>query len=59
MHYRHAREEDREKGIESVLEEIIPENFPKEKEIVSQAMEVHRSPKTSEPRRTTPRHIII
>ena len=29
------------------------------KEIVSQAMEGHRSPKTRDPRRTTPRHTMI
>ena len=29
------------------------------KEVVSQIMEVHRSPNTRDPRRTTPRHIII
>ena len=28
-------------------------------EIVSQAMEVYRSPSTRDPRKTTPRHIII
>ena len=28
-------------------------------EIVSQTMEAHRSPNTRDPRRTTPRHIII
>ena len=35
------------KGVESVIEEVITENFPNlGKEIVSQAMEVHRSPNT-------------
>ena len=29
------------------------------KEIVSQSMEVHRSPNTRDPRKTTPRHIVI
>ena len=53
-------EEEREKGIESVAEEVIAENLPNlGKEIVSQAMEVHRSPNTREPRKTTSRHIII
>ena len=38
----------------------MAENFPKlGKEMVSQTMEVHRSPNTRDPRRTTPRHIII
>ena len=53
-------EEEREKGIESVFEEVVGENFPNlGKEIVSQAMEVHRSSNTRGPRKTTPRHIII
>ena len=53
-------EEEREKGIESIIEEVIAENFSKlGKEIVSQAMEVHRSPNTRDPRKTTQRHIII
>ena len=53
-------EEEREKGIESIFEEIIAENFPKlGKEIVAQTMEVHRTPNRRDPRRTTPRHIII
>ena len=46
MYYRDTEEEEeREKGIESVFEEVIAENFPNlGKEIVIQAMEVHRSP---------------
>ena len=53
-------EEEERKGIESVFEEVIAENFPNlGKESVSQAMEVHRSPKTRDPRNTTRRHIII
>ena len=53
-------EEEREKGIESLFEEIIVENFSSlGKEIVSQAMEVHRSPNTRDQRMTTPRYIII
>ena len=52
-------EEEREKGIESVIEEVIDENFPNlGKVIVSQHMEVHRSPNTRDPRRATPRPII-
>ena len=52
-------EEEREKGIESVFEEIIAEHFPKlGEEIVYQTMETHRSNNTREPRRTAPRHII-
>ena len=53
-------EEEREKGIESVFEEIIAENFPKlGEEIIIQTTEIHRTPNRRDPRRTTPRHIII
>ena len=53
-------EEEREKGRESVFEEVIAENFPNQgKETVSQAMEVQRSPNMRDPRKKTPRHIII
>ena len=53
-------EEEREKGIGSVFEEIIAKNFPNlEKEIVPQTMEAHRSPNTRDPRKKTPRHIVI
>ena len=50
----------REKGIESVFEEIIVENFPKlGEETVSQTMEAHRTPYARDPRKTTSRHIMI
>ena len=53
-------EEEREKGIESVIEEVIAENVSNlGKEIVSQAMEVHRCLNTRDPRKTKPRHIMI
>ena len=53
-------EEEREKGIESVFEEVIAKNFPNlGKDIVPQAMEIHRCPNTNDPVKTTPRHIII
>ena len=53
-------EEERGKGIESVFEEIIAENFPKlGEEISEQTTEKHRSPNRKDPRRKTPRHIII
>ena len=53
-------EEVREKGIESVFEEVIAENFPKlGEEIIKQNTEIHRTPNRKDPRRTTPRYIII
>ena len=42
------------------FEEIIVENFPKmEKEIVNQVQEAQRVPYRINPRRNTPRHILI
>ena len=56
----YQKKKKREKRIESVIEEVITINFPNlGKEIVSQAMEMHRSPNTRDPRKTTPRHIVI
>ena len=58
-HYRGTRTR-REKGIESVFEEVVAENFPNlGKEIVSQDIGIYRSPNTRDPRKTTPRHIVI
>ena len=57
-HYRGTRRRrEREKGIEHVFEEVIAENFTNlGKEIVSQAMEMHRSVNTRDPRKTTSRY---
>ena len=54
-------EEDRKKGYEKIFEEIIVENFPNmEKEIINQFQEeVQRVPYRINPRRNTPRHILI
>ena len=53
-------EEERKKVYEKIFEEIIVENFPKmEKEIVNQVQEVQRVPYRINPRRNTPRHILI
>ena len=50
-------EEEREKGIESVFEEIIAENFPKlGEEIIDQTTEVHRTPNRRDPKRPTQTH---
>ena len=52
--------EEREKGPEKIFEEIIVENFPNlGKEIATQVQEVQRVPYRINPRRNTPRHIII
>ena len=53
-------EDDKKKDHEKILEEIIVENFPKMgKEIVTQVQETQRVPNRINPRRNTPRHILI
>ena len=52
--------EEREKGSEKIFEEIMVENFPNMgKEIASQVQEAQRVPYRINPRRDTPRHIVI
>ena len=53
-------EEEKKKGTEKIFEEIIVENFPNVgKEIVNQFQEAQRVPNRINPRRNTPRHILI
>ena len=53
-------EEDKKKGHEKILEEIITENFPKMgKEIAPQVQETQRVPNRINPRQNTPTHILI
>ena len=53
-------EEEKKKGSERTLEEIIVENFPNMgKEIVTQVQEAQSVPYRINPRRNTPRHILI
>ena len=52
-------EEEKKKGYEKNFEEIIV-NFPNmENEIVNQVQEAQRVPHRINPRRNTPRHILI
>ena len=52
--------EEREKGPEKIFEEIIVENFPNMgKEIATQVQEAQRVPGRINPRRNTPRCIVI
>ena len=52
--------EEREKGPEKISEEIIVENFPNVgKETATQVQEAQRVPYRINPRRNTPRHIVI
>ena len=53
-------EEDKKKDHEKILEGIIVENFPKMgNEIITQVQETQRVPNRINPRRNTPRHILI
>ena len=53
-------DEEKKKGYEKNFEEIIVENFPNvEKEIVNQVQETQTVPYSINPRRNTPRHILI
>ena len=53
-------EEEKKKGSEKIFEEIIVENFPNMgKEIVTQVQEAQRVPYRVNPRKNTPRHILI
>ena len=55
-----AEEEEKKKGTEKIFEEIIVENFLNMgKEIVNQIQEAQRVPYRINPRRNTPRHILI
>ena len=52
--------EKEDKNHEKILEEIIVENFPKMgKEIITQVQETQRVPNRINPRRNTPRHMLI
>ena len=53
-------EEEEKKGSEKFFEEIMVEIFPNiEKEIVNQVQGAQRVPYRINPRRNTPRHILI
>ena len=53
-------EEEKKKGYEKIFEEIILENFPNiKKETVNRVQETQRVPYRINPRRNTPRHILI
>ena len=53
-------EEEKKKGTEKIFEDIILENFPNMgKEIVNQVQEAQTVPYRINPRRNTPRHILI
>ena len=52
--------EEEEQEMENLLEKIMKENFPNlAKEVDIQVQEAQRVPNKLDPKRTTPRHIII
>ena len=52
--------DEREKGPKKISEEIIVENFPEmQKQIATQVQEAQRVLGRVNPRRNTPRHIVI
>ena len=58
-HYRGVRRR-REKGPEKIFEEIIVKNFPNMgKEIAIQVQEAQQVPYRINPRRNTPRYVVI
>ena len=60
LNYRGPREEEKDKGYEKIFEEIIVENFLNmEKKIANQVHKAQRVPYRINPRRNTPRHILI
>ena len=55
-----VQEEDKKKGHEKILKEIIAEHFPRMgKEITTQVQETQRVPSRINPRQNTPRHILV
>ena len=55
-----AEGEEREKGPEKILEEIIAEKFPNMgKEIINQIQEAHRVPGRINQRRNTSKHRVV
>ena len=60
LNYRGPRRRREKETYGKIFEEIIVENFPNmEKEIVNQVQEAQRVPNRINPKRNTPRHILI
>ena len=52
-------QEEKEKGIENIFEEIMAENFPNLKPTDTKVQEPQKTPNKLSPNRPTQRHIII
>ena len=60
LHDRGARRRREEQEIGNLFEKIMKENFPNlVNEIVTQVQEAQRVPNKLDPKRVTPRHVII
>ena len=60
QHLHHWGPRRREKGPEKIFEEILAENFPNMgKKITNHVQEAQRALGRINPRRNTPRHIVI
>ena len=54
-----SEEEDKRKGHEKILEEIIVEGFPKMEKDITTKSKKHRFSNRKNPRQNTPRHLLI
>lgn len=60
IHILGVEREESEQGIENLFDEIMVENFPNlGKEKVTEVQETQKVPIKMDPKRPTPRHIII
>ena len=60
LEYKDPRRRRGKEGTEKIFEEIMVENFPNMgKEIVNEVQEAQRVPSRINPRRNTPRHVLI
>lgn len=60
MHYRGSRRRKERERVERIFEEIMGENFPNlELKTDIQVLEAQRVPNKRNPKRLTPRHIVL
>ena len=52
-------EEEKEKGIENISEEIMAENFPNLKDTDIKIQEAQKAPNKLNPKGPAPRHVIV
>ena len=59
MNYRGPKRRKEEKGSEKIFEETIVENFPNMGREIQRVQEAQRVPYRINPRKNTPRHMLI